>query len=125
MVRLNKNVPVLIKELKKNYPKVRCALHHHNPLQLLVATILSAQCTDERVNKVTPPLFEKYKKLAVRYFCLSSTLVWNLSYRGFEETHFFPQIGILVESNCIVKERVPRIETYYEHVSNEFRVSEI
>ncbi|MBI4905608.1 MAG: endonuclease III [Acidobacteria bacterium] len=42
------------------YPNVTCALHHNDAWQLLVATILSAQCTDERVNKVTPGLFRKY-----------------------------------------------------------------
>ena len=48
--------------LKKTYPDAACALHHKNPIELLVATILSAQCTDTRVNKVTPHLFKKYKK---------------------------------------------------------------
>ena len=42
------------------YPNVTCALHHENPWQLLVATILSAQCTDKRVNEITPGLFRKY-----------------------------------------------------------------
>jgi len=42
------------------YPNATCALHHRNPFELLVATILSAQCTDKRVNEVTPGLFEKY-----------------------------------------------------------------
>ena len=42
------------------YPDAHCALHHRNPYELAVATILSAQCTDERVNKVTPALFERY-----------------------------------------------------------------
>lgn len=42
------------------FPNVTCALHHSSPWELLVATILSAQCTDERVNKVTPGLFKKY-----------------------------------------------------------------
>ena len=46
--------------LERTYPEAHCALRHANPFQLLVATILSAQCTDERVNKVTPGLFEKY-----------------------------------------------------------------
>ena len=50
--------------LTKTYPDAECALHHKNPLQLLVATILAAQCTDERVNQVTPPLFKKYKTAA-------------------------------------------------------------
>ena len=43
------------------YPSVSCSLNHVNPLELLVATILSAQCTDERVNQVTEPLFKKYR----------------------------------------------------------------
>ncbi len=47
-------------ELAVEFPDAGCALHHETPLQLLVATILSAQCTDERVNKVTPALFKKY-----------------------------------------------------------------
>jgi endonuclease-3 len=42
------------------YPNVTCALHHSNPWELLVATILSAQCTDKRVNMLTPGLFRKY-----------------------------------------------------------------
>ena len=46
--------------LQRTYPDVRCALHHENAWQLLVATILSAQCTDVRVNMVTPVLFKKY-----------------------------------------------------------------
>lgn len=47
--------------LKKTYPHAKCSLDHHNPLELLVATILSAQCTDERVNIVTKSLFQKFK----------------------------------------------------------------
>jgi endonuclease-3 len=47
-------------ELDALFPKPECALLHENPFQLLVATILSAQCTDERVNKVTPGLFRKW-----------------------------------------------------------------
>ena len=43
------------------YPDARCTLHHNTPLELLIATILSAQCTDERVNLVTKDLFQKYR----------------------------------------------------------------
>jgi endonuclease III len=50
----------ILTELDNIFPKATCALIHKNPWQLLVATILSAQCTDERVNKVTPELFKKY-----------------------------------------------------------------
>lgn len=49
--------------LDRLYPNVTCALHHKDAWQLLVATILSAQCTDERVNKVTPGLFAKYPEM--------------------------------------------------------------
>jgi len=54
----------IIKRLKKEYPDARCSLNYSNPLELLVATILSAQCTDERVNKVTETLFRKYRTAA-------------------------------------------------------------
>ncbi|OGI10592.1 MAG: endonuclease III [Candidatus Melainabacteria bacterium RIFCSPLOWO2_02_FULL_35_15] len=47
--------------LKKHYPNSKCALNYKNPFELLVATMLSAQCTDERVNIVTEKLFKKYK----------------------------------------------------------------
>jgi endonuclease-3 len=51
----------IIKRLKKEYPDAHCALNHSNAFELLVATILSAQCTDERVNIVTATLFRKYR----------------------------------------------------------------
>lgn len=50
----------IFQRLKKEFPDARCALEHQNPFELLVATILSAQCTDERVNKVTPELFKRF-----------------------------------------------------------------
>ncbi len=50
----------IVRKLAKLYPDAHCALNYANPLQLLIATILSAQCTDERVNKVTPALFARY-----------------------------------------------------------------
>ena len=52
----------IIRRLKRAYPDAKCSLNHSNPFELLVATILSAQCTDERVNIVTADLFRKYKK---------------------------------------------------------------
>jgi len=52
----------IIERLKKEYPDAHCALDHSNAFELLVATILSAQCTDERVNIVTANLFRKYRK---------------------------------------------------------------
>jgi endonuclease-3 len=50
----------ILSRLDRMYPGATCALHHGNPWELLVATILSAQCTDKRVNEVTPGLFAKY-----------------------------------------------------------------
>lgn len=54
----------ILQRLKEEYPDACCALEHRSPLQLLVATILSAQCTDKRVNMVTPALFERYPDAA-------------------------------------------------------------
>jgi len=54
----------IVRRLKKLYPDSRTELAHGSALQLLVATILSAQCTDERVNQVTPALFARYKTAA-------------------------------------------------------------
>lgn len=53
-------VSKILKILRKTYGDAQCALHHDNPFQLAVATILSAQCTDKRVNRVTPCLFKKF-----------------------------------------------------------------
>lgn len=52
----------IIRLLKREYPDAKCSLNHSNPLELLIATILSAQCTDERVNIVTADLFRKYRR---------------------------------------------------------------
>ncbi len=54
-------VQKIIAALKKEYPDAKCSLNHSNPFELSVATILSAQCTDKRVNIVTEDLFEKYQ----------------------------------------------------------------
>ena len=55
-----KRLQQVLKILKKLYPEVFCALHYKNPYELAVSTILSAQCTDERVNLTTPALFRRY-----------------------------------------------------------------
>jgi len=54
----------IVRQLAKTYPNALCALHHESPFQLLAATILSAQCTDERVNMVTPELFRRWPTAA-------------------------------------------------------------
>src|SRR5215210_8807597 len=55
-------VNVIIDRLAAAYPEATCSLDFRSPLELLVATILSAQCTDERVNQITPALFAKYRQ---------------------------------------------------------------
>ena len=57
----NKHIQEIFRILKTTYPDVKTALRHQNPLQLLIATILSAQCTDVRVNEVTTELFKRLK----------------------------------------------------------------
>ena len=59
---LKKRVREVIRRLKRVYPDAKCSLTHTNPFELLIATILSAQCTDERVNIVTADLFRKYRQ---------------------------------------------------------------
>ena len=54
----------IIELLREHYPQARTALEFRNPLQILIATILAAQCTDERVNRITPGLFRKYPTAA-------------------------------------------------------------
>jgi endonuclease III len=58
--RLRERVVEIIARLRREYPDAHCSLTHANAFQLLTATILSAQCTDERVNQVTPALFRRY-----------------------------------------------------------------
>ena len=57
-----KEARAIYRILTKTYPDIRCELDFKNPLELLVAVVLSAQCTDKRVNALTPALFKKYKK---------------------------------------------------------------
>ena len=59
-VEQRRHAAKIVRRLNKEYRDPKCSLTHRDPLQLLVATILSAQCTDERVNMVTPALFAKY-----------------------------------------------------------------
>ncbi|MBN2246558.1 MAG: endonuclease III [Candidatus Aminicenantes bacterium] len=64
MDKVENRIQELIRLLRKSYPRSRTALHFENPLQILVATILSAQCTDKKVNEITPSLFKKYQSAA-------------------------------------------------------------
>jgi len=64
MTAAKSKVRWMIAALRRAHPDHRCALNHADPLQLLIATILSAQCTDQRVNQVTPALFARYRTAA-------------------------------------------------------------
>ena len=74
----------IIARLRKEFPDAQCALDHTSPLELLVATILSAQCTDVRVNLVTPTLFAKYRR-AIDY-AAADPMVFQ---REIQSTGFF------------------------------------
>ena len=60
----SRRMELIFHQLGQLYPEARCSLDWHNPFQLLVATILSAQCTDKRVNRVTPALFQRFPDAA-------------------------------------------------------------
>src|SRR5882672_8948582 len=62
LTELKQRVRKIIRLLKRAYPEAKCSLNHSNAFELLIATILSAQCTDERVNIVTADLFRKYRR---------------------------------------------------------------
>ncbi|HKC63690.1 MAG TPA: endonuclease III [Pyrinomonadaceae bacterium] len=74
---------LIIRRLKREYPDVRCSLNYSNPLELLIATILSAQCTDERVNKVTADLFRKYRRCEDYYNVEQTELEKDIHSTGF------------------------------------------
>ena len=82
-----------------NQPEVRSELHYKNPFQLLVAVILSAQCTDKRVNIVTPPLFERYptpEALAAATFDELYPYVKSISYPNAKTQHLLDMAARLV-----------------------------
>lgn len=76
-------VKAILSKLDEAYPAVTCALYHNNPFQLLIATILSAQCTDERVNQVTKTLFVKYPDAKVFAYANPSELEHEIRPTGF------------------------------------------
>jgi 3-methyladenine DNA glycosylase/8-oxoguanine DNA glycosylase len=73
----------ILRGLDRMYPNAECALHHSNPWELLVATILSAQCTDKRVNEVTPGLFAKYPTIEDFAAVRAEVLAQDIKSTGF------------------------------------------
>jgi endonuclease-3 len=94
--------------LDKLYPNVTCALHHTNAWELLVATILSAQCTDERVNKVTPGLFKKYPMVAAIAAASQDELAQDIRSTGFFNNKARSLIGAARKLLADHKGEVPR-----------------
>ena len=76
-------VAAILPVLKRTYPNAKCSLDHRTPLELLVATILSAQCTDDRVNIVTKDLFKKYRSAADYARVPQETLEKDIQSTGF------------------------------------------
>ncbi len=85
----------IIAALDQTYPEAHCELHHTDPLQLLVATILSAQCTDKRVNLVTTELFKKYRSAADYADAFLAELE-----QGIKSTGFFRNKARNIQAAC-------------------------
>jgi endonuclease III len=103
-----KRVQAILQKLDEAYPAATCALKHENPFQLLVATILSAQCTDVRVNMVTPELFHRYPDAKHLAYANPSELESEIRTTGFFRNKTKSLIGA---SKKLVEEfggKVPR-----------------
>jgi endonuclease-3 len=98
----------ILAQLNKLYPNVTCALHHSNAWELLAATILSAQCTDERVNKVTPGLFKKYPTVAAMAAASQDELAQDIRSTGFFNNKAKSLIGAAKKLMADHKGEVPR-----------------
>jgi len=98
----------ILARLDEMYPAVTCALHHSNAWELLVATILSAQCTDKRVNEVTPGLFRKYP--TIRDFAAASQgeMAQEIRSTGFFNNKAKSVIGAARKILADYKGEVPR-----------------
>src|SRR5438309_4357619 len=98
-----KRAAQIVRRLAKLYPSAKCALNHDNPLQLLIATILSAQCTDVRVNIVTPALFARYPDAAAFANAEQSDLEKMIQSTGFfrnKAKNIIACCKVIVEKHC-------------------------
>src|SRR5581483_10901185 len=101
-------VQEILRLLDVMYPNATCALHHRNPWELLVATILSAQCTDKRVNEVTPGLFTKYPTIDDFAAARPEVLANDIRSTGFFNNKARSIIGAARRIKEAFKGRVPR-----------------
>lgn len=100
--------PEVNRRLAQEYPDARCALDYESPLQLLIATVLSAQCTDERVNSVTPELFARYPEAADYAAAQRSDLESILRPLGFQRAKAGHLVGIGEKLVADFQGEVPR-----------------
>ena len=100
--------PEVNRRLAQEYPDARCALDYDSPLQLLIATVLSAQCTDERVNSVTPELFARYPEAADYASAQRSDLESILRPLGFQRAKAGHLLGIGEKLVADFEGQVPR-----------------
>jgi endonuclease-3 len=98
----------ILATLDRMYPEASCALHHSNAWELLVATILSAQCTDKRVNAVTPALFKKYPSIQDFANANQSELAQDIRSTGFFNNKSKSVIGAARKILADFKGEVPR-----------------
>jgi endonuclease-3 len=108
-------VEAILKTLDRMYPNATCALHHTSPWELLVATILSAQCTDKRVNEVTPGLFAKYPTIQDFAAARQEVLANDIRSTGFFNNKAKSVIGaaktILGEFNGEIPQTIEQLVT--------------
>lgn len=90
----------ILATLDELYPDAACSLDYRDPLQLLVATILSAQCTDERVNKVTPALFKKYTSAKAYAEASIEELEQDI-----KSTGFYHNKALSIKGSCTILEK--------------------
>lgn len=100
--------PEVNRRLAQEYPDAQCALNYDSPLQLLIATVLSAQCTDERVNSVTPELFARYPEAADYAAAQRSDLESILRPLGFQRAKAGHLLGIGEKLVADFQGEVPR-----------------
>jgi endonuclease-3 len=98
----------ILAALDARYPAATCALEHRNTWQLLAATILSAQCTDERVNQVTPGLFQKYPTIADMAAANLAELAQDIRSTGFFNNKAKSLIGAAQRIQAAFGGKVPR-----------------
>ena len=101
-------VKKILAALDRMYPNVTCALHHTNAWELLVATILSAQCTDKRVNMVTPALFRKYPTIQDFAAVKQEELAQDIRSTGFFNNKAKSVIGAARKILADFKGEIPR-----------------